>query len=112
MPGYEAVALAVRSALALANVSIRPAGEAALGTRTELKNLNSFRNVRRALEYEIGRQERILGSGGEVVQETVLWDAAAGKTGLLAYFVGQVMRRSGGTANPNRVNELLREEIG
>ena len=63
-----------------ANVSIRPAGGKALGTRTELKNLNSFRNVRRALEYEIGRHGRILGSGGEVVQETVLWDAAAGQT--------------------------------
>ncbi len=62
------------------NVSIRPPGGKALGTRTEVKNLNSFRNVRRALEYEIGRQERILGSGEEVVQETVSWDAVAGQT--------------------------------
>ncbi len=63
-----------------ANVSIRPLGQDLLGTRTELKNLNSFRNVQRALEHEIGRQERILTSGGQVVQETVLWDAQAGET--------------------------------
>jgi aspartyl-tRNA(Asn)/glutamyl-tRNA(Gln) amidotransferase subunit B len=57
-----------------ANVSLRPAGEAALGTRTELKNMNSFRNVQRALEYEIKRQQYLLESGGKVVQETRLWD--------------------------------------
>jgi len=63
-----------------ANVSIRPEGREELGTRTELKNLNSFRNVQRALEYEIARQGRIVDGGGEVRQETVLWDAAAGVT--------------------------------
>ncbi len=63
-----------------ANVSIRPKGEAAFGTRTELKNMNSFRNVQRALEYEIKRQQYILESGQEVIQETRLWDDAQGVT--------------------------------
>jgi aspartyl-tRNA(Asn)/glutamyl-tRNA(Gln) amidotransferase subunit B len=63
-----------------ANISIRLKGETAFGTRTELKNMNSFRNVQRALEYEIKRQEYLLGSGGEVVQETRLWDDAQGAT--------------------------------
>lgn len=63
-----------------ANVSIRPQGETGLGTRTELKNLNSFRNVQRALEHEIGRQIRVVELGGQVTQQTVLWDAAAGET--------------------------------
>jgi len=61
------------------NVSLRPAGEAALGTQTEIKNLNSFRSVRRALQFEIGRQSRILSSGGEVRHETLLWDERAGR---------------------------------
>jgi len=63
-----------------ANVSIRPKGQEAFGTRTELKNMNSFRNVQRAIEYEIRRQSYILDSGGEVVQETRLWDDAQGQT--------------------------------
>ena len=63
-----------------ANVSIRPLGQAALGTRTELKNLNSFRNVQRAIEYEIARQEDILEDGGTVVQETRLYDAVKNVT--------------------------------
>ncbi|HRT62582.1 MAG TPA: Asp-tRNA(Asn)/Glu-tRNA(Gln) amidotransferase subunit GatB [Syntrophales bacterium] len=63
-----------------ANVSIRPKGQEAFGTRTELKNMNSFRNVQRAIEYEIKRQRYILESGGEVVQETRLWDDAQGTT--------------------------------
>jgi len=63
-----------------ANVSIRPEGASELGTRTELKNLNSFRNVQRALEFEIERQRGIVEAGGEVEQQTVLWDAAAGET--------------------------------
>ena len=67
-----------------ANVSIRPKGETAFGTRAELKNMNSFRNVQRALEYEIKRQQYILESGGEVVQETRLWDDAQGQTPLHA----------------------------
>jgi len=57
-----------------ANVSIRPRGQKELGTRTELKNMNSFRNVERALTYEIERQIELVESGGEVVQQTLLWD--------------------------------------
>ena len=57
-----------------ANVSIRPRGQEEFGTRTELKNMNSFRNVERALEYEIERQIDLVESGGEVVQQTLLWD--------------------------------------
>jgi aspartyl-tRNA(Asn)/glutamyl-tRNA(Gln) amidotransferase subunit B len=63
-----------------ANVSIRPKGETTLGTRTELKNMNSFRNVQRALDYEIKRQQYILESGQEVIQETRLWDDSQGVT--------------------------------
>jgi aspartyl-tRNA(Asn)/glutamyl-tRNA(Gln) amidotransferase subunit B len=59
-----------------ANISVRPAGEQKFGTKTELKNMNSFRNVERALDFEINRQIQILESGGEVVQQTMLWDAA------------------------------------
>ncbi|MFQ5766509.1 MAG: Asp-tRNA(Asn)/Glu-tRNA(Gln) amidotransferase subunit GatB, partial [Acidobacteriota bacterium] len=66
-----------------ANVSLRPAGQAAFGTRTELKNLNSFRNVERALEYEIRRQWRILSEGRKVQLETRLYDADAGVTRTL-----------------------------
>ena len=57
-----------------ANVSVRPKGEATFGTRTELKNMNSFRHVERALEYEIERQIERLEAGEKVVQETRLWD--------------------------------------
>jgi len=63
-----------------ANVSVRPKGERRLGTKTELKNMNSFRHVEKALEYEIGRQMALLEEGGRVVQETRLWDASAGVT--------------------------------
>jgi len=63
-----------------ANVSIRPRGQTTFGTRTELKNMNSFRNVQRALEYEIKRQQYILESGQAVIQETRLWDDAQGVT--------------------------------
>jgi aspartyl-tRNA(Asn)/glutamyl-tRNA(Gln) amidotransferase subunit B len=63
-----------------ANISLRPKGEQAFGTRTELKNMNSFRNVQRALEYEIRRQQYVLESGGTVIQETRLWDDARGTT--------------------------------
>lgn len=58
-----------------ANISLRPAGSRTLGTRAELKNLNSFRNVQRALEYEIMRQEDLLNDGKEIIQETRLYDA-------------------------------------
>lgn len=62
------------------NVSIRPKGQHSFGTRTELKNMNSFRNVQRALEYEIKRQQYIIDDGGEVIQETRLWDDSGGVT--------------------------------
>ncbi|MBF0139743.1 MAG: Asp-tRNA(Asn)/Glu-tRNA(Gln) amidotransferase subunit GatB [Magnetococcales bacterium] len=58
-----------------ANVSVRKLGQTAFGTRTELKNLNSIRNVMRAIEYEAERQIDSLESGGRIVQETRLWDA-------------------------------------
>ncbi|MBO4335793.1 MAG: Asp-tRNA(Asn)/Glu-tRNA(Gln) amidotransferase subunit GatB [Desulfovibrio sp.] len=58
-----------------ANVSIRPLGSTELGTRTELKNVNSFRNVQRAIEVEIARQQDLLEDGESVVQETRLYDA-------------------------------------
>ncbi|NIA19047.1 MAG: Asp-tRNA(Asn)/Glu-tRNA(Gln) amidotransferase subunit GatB [Xanthomonadaceae bacterium] len=58
-----------------ANVSIRPFGQEELGIRAELKNMNSFRNVQRAIDYEVERQRDILEQGGKVVQETRLWDA-------------------------------------
>jgi aspartyl-tRNA(Asn)/glutamyl-tRNA(Gln) amidotransferase subunit B len=60
------------------NVSIRPVGQATLGTKTELKNMNSFRFLRRGLEAEIERQERILADGGEVEQETLHFDPMSG----------------------------------
>jgi aspartyl-tRNA(Asn)/glutamyl-tRNA(Gln) amidotransferase subunit B len=63
-----------------ANVSIRLQGTDKLGTRTEIKNLNSFRNVQRAIEYEIERQIEVLASGGRIVQETRLFDAERGVT--------------------------------
>jgi aspartyl-tRNA(Asn)/glutamyl-tRNA(Gln) amidotransferase subunit B len=63
-----------------ANISLRPVGQKTFGTRAELKNMNSFRNVQRGLEYEIKRQQYILESGGVIVQETRLWDDAAGVT--------------------------------
>ena len=58
-----------------ANVSVRPAGQAEFGTKTEVKNMNSFRNVERAIAFETDRQIRLLESGGRVVQETLLWNA-------------------------------------
>ena len=63
-----------------ANVSLRPAGSAAFGTRAEVKNMNSFRFIQKALDYEIARQAEILSDGGRVVQETRLWDAKRGIT--------------------------------
>jgi aspartyl-tRNA(Asn)/glutamyl-tRNA(Gln) amidotransferase subunit B len=57
-----------------ANISLRPKGETRLGTRTELKNLNSFKHVEKALRYEIARQSERLLDGGAIVQETRLWD--------------------------------------
>jgi len=63
-----------------ANVSVRPRGSSTLGTKAEVKNLNSFRFLQKALEYEIERQIELLESGGRVRQETRLWDASAGIT--------------------------------
>ena len=63
-----------------ANVSVRPKGQQALGTRTEIKNLNSFRHVAKAIEHEIARQVALVESGGAVVQETRLWNAERGET--------------------------------
>ncbi|HCG05354.1 MAG TPA: Asp-tRNA(Asn)/Glu-tRNA(Gln) amidotransferase GatCAB subunit B, partial [Desulfovibrio sp.] len=63
-----------------ANVSIRPKGQKEFGTRAELKNLNSFRNVQRAIEYEIARQQDVLEDGDAVVQETRLYDAVKNVT--------------------------------
>jgi aspartyl-tRNA(Asn)/glutamyl-tRNA(Gln) amidotransferase subunit B len=63
-----------------ANISVRPKGQKEFGTRTELKNMNSFRHVEKALEYEIKRQIAVLEDSGEVVQETRLWDVDQGIT--------------------------------
>jgi len=59
-----------------ANVSIRPRGQHNFGTRTEIKNVNSFRFIDKAIQYEINRQKDVLMDGGEVIQETRLWDSA------------------------------------
>jgi aspartyl-tRNA(Asn)/glutamyl-tRNA(Gln) amidotransferase subunit B len=66
-----------------ANISIRPAGETRLGTKTELKNMNSFRGVEKALEYEIRRQIEVVESGGSVTQQTFQWDAAKNMTVMM-----------------------------
>lgn len=63
-----------------ANISLRPMGTETFGTKTELKNLNSFRSVQRALEYEVERQTEVLEDGGRIIQETRTWDEAKGVT--------------------------------
>src|ERR1700723_627044 len=63
-----------------ANVSVRPRGQKQFGTKAEVKNVNSFRFIRSALEYEIERQGEVIESGGRVEQETRLWDANEGRT--------------------------------
>jgi aspartyl-tRNA(Asn)/glutamyl-tRNA(Gln) amidotransferase subunit B len=63
-----------------ANVSVRPQGQTELGTKTEIKNVNSFRFIREALIYEIDRQVEVLASGGKITQETRLYNADEGKT--------------------------------
>ncbi len=63
-----------------ANVSIRPVGQKEYGTRTEVKNINSFKFVEKALEYEIKRQIKVVEEGGRVIQETRLWDSNKGIT--------------------------------
>lgn len=66
-----------------ANISLRPFGQEAFGTKTEIKNLNSFNYVRKGLEYEAVRQANILRSGGEIHQETRRYDEASGQTFLM-----------------------------
>lgn len=63
-----------------ANISVKPAGSSELGIRTELKNMNSFRNVQKALEYEIRRHIEVIESGAKVEQDTMLWNAAENRT--------------------------------
>ena len=63
-----------------ANVSVRPRGTEKLGTRAEIKNLNSFRFVEKAINYEVARQIELLEGGGKVVQETRLYDSDRGET--------------------------------
>jgi len=63
-----------------ANISVRPRGQAEFGTKTEIKNVNSFRFIREALEYEIGRQIDVIESGGKITQETRLYNSSEGKT--------------------------------
>jgi len=63
-----------------ANVSVRPVGQDRLGTKAEVKNLNSFRYLHKALEYEIARQVEVIEDGGRVIQETRLWDQASQRT--------------------------------
>ena len=62
------------------NVSIRPKGSTEFGTRTEMKNMNSFRSIVRAIEYEIDRQVDVVDNGGKITQETLRWDDVSGKT--------------------------------
>ena len=62
------------------NVSVRKKGDPKLGTRTEMKNMNSFRSITRAIEYEVDRQIDVIEDGGEVEQETLRWDDVSGKT--------------------------------
>ncbi len=63
-----------------ANISVRPAGQKEFGTKTEIKNVNSFRFIRQALEYEIARHIEVVDSGGRIVQETRLFNSNEGKT--------------------------------
>jgi len=63
-----------------ANISVRPVGQKQFGTKTEIKNVNSFRFIRQALEYEIARHEQVLNSGGTIAQETRLYNSGEGKT--------------------------------
>ncbi len=62
------------------NVSVRKRGDTKLGTRTEMKNMNSFRSIARAIEYEVDRQIDVIEDGGKIEQETLRWDEVSGKT--------------------------------
>src|SRR5699024_11041631 len=72
-----------------ANISLRPYGQEAFGVKTELKNLNSFNNVRRGLIYEQGRQERLLLAGEKTLQETRRYDDTTHETTLMRVKEGQ-----------------------
>jgi aspartyl-tRNA(Asn)/glutamyl-tRNA(Gln) amidotransferase subunit B len=63
-----------------ANVSVRPSGQTTLGTKAEVKNVNSFRYLQKAIEYEVERQIEVLAAGGRVQAETRLWDSSSGRT--------------------------------
>ncbi|MBI5050241.1 MAG: Asp-tRNA(Asn)/Glu-tRNA(Gln) amidotransferase subunit GatB [Nitrospirae bacterium] len=63
-----------------ANVSVRPSGQKELGVKTEIKNMNSFKFIEKAIDYEIKRQIKILNDGGRIIQETRLWDSDRGTT--------------------------------
>lgn len=63
-----------------ANISLKPQGAKELGVKTELKNMNSFKGVRDALDFEIKRQSQILDEGGKIIQETLLWNAQESRT--------------------------------
>jgi len=66
-----------------ANISIRPKGQKEFGTRTEVKNMNSFRNVQKAIEFEIKRQIDLVESGGKVTQNTMMWDGGTNSTKVM-----------------------------
>ena len=66
-----------------ANISLRPVGSTTFGTKTEMKNLNSFRNVERALKYEEERQAQVLSEGGTIVQQTMRWLEDQGRTQVM-----------------------------
>lgn len=66
-----------------ANISVCPVGQKEFGTRREVKNLNSFRNVEKAIEYEIGAQVNTIKRGGVIVQQTLMWDASAQQTKMM-----------------------------
>ena len=65
------------------NLSLRPVGQHAFGTKVELKNINSFKFVKDAIEYEIRRQTKVLNEGGKIFQETRLWDVDKGQTAVM-----------------------------
>jgi len=66
-----------------ANISVRPEGSEELGVKTEIKNMNSFKNVEKAIDYEIRRQKKVLNEGGRITQETRLYDVNAGSTNTM-----------------------------